>query len=422
MKNKTGTEERLDTIDVLFSDTHSQIRLNNCPELASVIKRVCPGWPFEIANYNPFNSDPFLSVNHTPKGYQLSSVFMTQPKVYKNAVDAVCAMIVELAWATLRDNPEWLCLHCAAVEFAGRLVIFPNARRAGKSTISTLLGLRGHKVFTDDFLALDVSARGEIHGLSSGISTRMRMPWPDCFSNTLMRELNDSNRDFNKQYSYHSRQNTMPVPRGTRSAIGAVVLLERRDECELTLSRIKTEKTLQTIILQNFARATNSANILDVLYALVSQVPCYELSYENAQTAVLKLEEVFQGWTEKEPLFQSDQFGTRDEPILGNTAVENSQRIHLDQVFTKNSDVVAYSVGDQQFLATPNGKSIFQLDGISTGVWNALDDPTTPEDIIDLFCYAFPDQTKSTIEGDIVELLMKFEKNGMIMREIGTEK
>ena len=405
----------LDFVDVLFSDIHSHIRLHSCWDLLPLIEEICPKWLFKTSSDNSFNGEPFLSVTKTSKCYTLSSNFMSKHQTYKNGVDTVCALIVELAWASLRDNPEWLCLHCGAVEFEGRLVVFPNARRAGKSTITTLLGLRGYKVFTDDFLAIEVSAKGAIHGISSGISTRMRKPWPICFSPEVSGKLDQTERVSSKQYSYHSKSNNMPIDRGARLSIGAIVLLERDDENELDLSFVKIEKTLKTIILQNFARATNSANILEVLYALVSQVSCYELKYSNAEDAISKLEEVFQAWDKQEPCLISDTFGTRMDPDFSDPNVPQLPK--SNQSIKRNNDVVEYSVGEIRFLATPNGNSIFQLDEVSTGVWNALRDPITQDDIIDLFCYVFPDELRSTISADIAKLIVDFAKNGMIIRE-----
>jgi hypothetical protein len=409
-------------IDIVFSDTACQIRLRNCEPLLTTITEICHGWPYEIfANGFP-SSQPFLLLERSADRYHLSSDELDKTKSFTDPVDAVCSMIVELAWASLRNNPDWLCIHCAAVEIAGRLVVFPNARRAGKSTISTLLGLKGYKVFTDDFLAVEVSQQNVIHGISSGISTRMRKPWPSSFSTSNISRLNQSMNVTSKQYSYHNKNNNMPIPRGARCPIGAIVLLERNDDIALEIAPAKLEKTLRTIILQNFARANNSANILEVLYCLVSQVSCYELKYSNAEDAILLLESEFKRWEKEEPRVLSNQFNSREAPNLDGPSYEVLAAVNKSHYFHKNSDVVEYSVGEIRFLATPNGKSIFQLDEISTSVWNALSKPIRPNDIIELFCYAFPDQERSTIETDIGKLLQKFANNEMIVEECHAEK
>ena len=422
MKDVQESSDLNDVTDIHFLDTQNSIRLNSCPELTAVIDRICPKWPYKSDSKGSLGGEPFLTISRVRKGFRLSSKFMTKSQNYNNAVDTVCALIVELAWATLRDNTDWLCLHCAAVQFSGRLVIFPNARRAGKSTIATLLGLQGYKVFTDDFLAVEVSKKGEIHGISSGITTRMRTPWPDSFSPEVIRNLDGSKCDFNRQYSYHYKHEAMPVQRGERCSIGAIVLLERSDENKLEMQPINAEKTLQTIILQNFSRATNSANILEVLYSLVCQVSCYELKYSNAETAIIKLEETFQNWNTIEPQLVSETYGTRDDPNIEDTETHKLKALNSNQIVEKNNGIVEYSVGDVRFLATPNGRSIFQMDEVSTGVWNALNEPTTPADIIDLFCYVFPDQDKKIIESDINKLLQELEKNEMIVRKCDSKK
>jgi hypothetical protein len=420
VKDIEQTDQATDITDILFMDTLHPIRLNGAPELLDVINEICPEWPFNASTLNSSKADPFLTITATPNGYHLSSAHMPKPLVIKNGIDAVCAMIVELAWASLRSNPEWLCLHCAAVEFSGRLVLFPNARRAGKSTLATLLGIKGHRVFTDDFLALEVTDKGAIQGISTGTAPRMRTPWPQDFSTNTLEQLEQSKRVNSNQYSYHNTIGTMPTQRGNRLPIGAIVLLDRQDEHAIELVHSPIEQTLQTLILQNFARATNAANILDVLYALVSQVHCFELKYSNAEDAIAHLEETFQNWEDPEPTVYSKDFGDRNDPEFGKSNTAYTQDIIPNQPIAQNSAAVEYQIGDVRFLATPNGKSIFKLDEISNAVWNALGEPITPDDLVDLFCYAFPDQAKSTIQTDVFKLLGDFARNEMTIRDCDT--
>ncbi len=50
-----------------------------------------------------------------------------------------------------------LVMHAAAVAIGGRSVLFTGPSKAGKSTLSATLGLRGHQVLADDFLGIDPS-------------------------------------------------------------------------------------------------------------------------------------------------------------------------------------------------------------------------------------------------------------------------
>ena len=67
-------------------------------------------------------------------------------------VDAACSFIVDLIRAYIAAAPSLLCLHGAAAEFAGRLVVFPTPYRSGKSTLTAYLAAAGVRVYADDIL------------------------------------------------------------------------------------------------------------------------------------------------------------------------------------------------------------------------------------------------------------------------------
>ena len=59
---------------------------------------------------------------------------------------------------------------------AGRLVVFPNVRRAGKSTLSAAPARAGHRVFSDDVVPFSVPAAAPARGLAMEIAPRLLLP------------------------------------------------------------------------------------------------------------------------------------------------------------------------------------------------------------------------------------------------------
>lgn len=135
------------TVLLRFTGTAAPVELSGCPELRGYIRSILPHWPAEESRAREGCVPPFLTIDKADGKYRLSSVFMEREKSYRDLVDAVCSLVVELAWASLRSNPDWLCVHGAAVEFDGRLVLFPSARKAGKSTLTACLAAARNQIF-----------------------------------------------------------------------------------------------------------------------------------------------------------------------------------------------------------------------------------------------------------------------------------
>ncbi len=96
-----------------------------------VSSAVLRGWRFPEFPCSP--PPAIITIRKTAKGYTLDSPWRPSPAHYRDRVDAVCAFIVDLIRAFVDEDRSLLCLHSAAAEFAGKLVVFPNAYRTGKS-------------------------------------------------------------------------------------------------------------------------------------------------------------------------------------------------------------------------------------------------------------------------------------------------
>ena len=83
---------------VLFEDTAMLIALSNCSDLIALLPDIFPRWPFNIIAMDADGVEPFLTITKNTSGYCLSSQFMDKPKTYKDVLDTICTMLVEIAW------------------------------------------------------------------------------------------------------------------------------------------------------------------------------------------------------------------------------------------------------------------------------------------------------------------------------------
>jgi len=58
---------------------------------------------------------------------------------HTDKIDAICDLAANLVRAYIGGNAELLCLHGAAANFVGKLVVFPSKCRAGKSVFLPVL-------------------------------------------------------------------------------------------------------------------------------------------------------------------------------------------------------------------------------------------------------------------------------------------
>ncbi|MEM7464283.1 MAG: PqqD family protein [Pseudomonadota bacterium] len=409
-----STEKLSDDAWIRLADMDKPLALIGCDELLAHFTSILCAWPHETGPGLPQGESPFLFVERRGCNYSMHLELTNQSKIFSDPVDLVCAAIVEIAWETLRCNPDWLCLHCAAVEKNGRLIIFPNMRRAGKTTLTTALGLRGLNVYTDDFMALTVQNDGQVLGMASGIATRMRLPWPRNISGAFKIGLSSSELVRGARYSYHAVSRNMPVRRGHRSPVGAVVILDFENDRKAELLPINRAEALRATITQNFSRAGNSGRILQILYFLICNLKTFRLRYSDTEEAADLIENHFGSWETPLPKEPALKPGLASHIAPDFTMNQNRLRLPTGKQFVRSPDVVEYELDDTRFLADGKGYGIYKLDQLSGAAWNVLETPATADEIIELFQQAFPDQPVDRIACDVQKLLRGLLRNRLI--------
>ncbi len=393
-----------------FSGLSASVRLDVDQRLLNALPVVFAHWKFSVSN--EMMDAPFVSICLGDDGYTIDSPFMDNAKNYQDPVDTLCCLVVELAWEHLRADPSLLCLHGAAVEIDGRLVVFPNSRKAGKSTLSLALLAAGHKLYTDDFLPLCVNDGGEVLGMSHGISPRIRLPVAKQIGATAMAYVKHRTSLSNRRYRF-VKPLTHEIARFKETApIGALIILEKHAGCKLALEEIGQSDAMKSLIIQNFSREMNAGGILETLAAIVRGVPSFKLHYEEVEPAVELLSNRLGNWkTGPDKVFVSSRAIRSAAPA----GVPNAEFSGLESEPMVQASGTKIEVFKQDYyLAAPNGREIHKLNKVAGIIWKFLEQPTSASELVALLSVIFPEQAKAEITKDVYSALCKFVSSGLV--------
>jgi hypothetical protein len=346
--------------------------------------------------------------------YAFTSPFIEKKDSYRDALNAICAIVAELAWQRLREEPSLLCIHGAAADFGGRLVVFPATRKAGKSTLTVAMAAAGIRIYTDDFLPVSVEEDGTIQGISCGISPRLRLPLPAQIGKNATAYMARRPLYSNRQYTYVQPSKNESAQFGDALPLGGIVFLERADGAAAEMSKISKAQALKTLIYQNFSRSGHAADILAMLEFVASNLPTYLLRYDHAEPAVAMLKAQFAQWESPAPHYFPKARLTNEaaqglKPFDRYKDVSSGQFEHADGVHVVSSD-------GQQFLTGRNGQSIHYLNEGAALIWQILEEPTSVDEAVEILCAAFPEQPAAQIEKDVLRCFKDFGKNGLLRK------
>jgi hypothetical protein len=71
----------------------------------------------------------------------------------------------------------------------------------------------------------------------------------------------------------------------------------------------------------------------------------------------------------------------------------------------RRPDIAVTALDDSTFLVDPRTQAIFHLDTLGGGVWSALAEPASRDELVALLADAFPDTPRETIARDLDALL-----------------
>jgi len=392
---------------VIFDDLSKPVRLLNCEELYKFLPSVLPGWSFIVAPDN--SQSPIISLTQAANSYVLEGDLLPEPLTRNDMVDAICALVAELIRAYVHQDDRLLCLHGAAAEFAGKLVIFPSQYRAGKSILSACLAAAGVPLFCDDVLPI---SRTESRGIAPGLALRLRRPLPDNLTADSLRFIEAHNYLQGEHYMYLNLDDSLMASRGEALPIGAFVLLEREAGTTTMLEDVSEAEILRQVIWQNFAREAEAQKILDALSRLVAESQCFRLRYDRAEDAAWLLQQEFNSWTEVSPGADPGKV----LPFKSNTADRGLAPGHYRQ----RPEISIVEVDNQSFLADRQGAAIHHLNSTGSSVWTLLAEPMTLDEVTGILITAFPDLEREQVRCDIDALVSELTRKNLL--EFGGEQ
>ncbi|WP_204113558.1 PqqD family peptide modification chaperone [Shimia biformata] len=377
---------------VRFQSTDGPVAFHDTAQVVELLPEVFPHWPFYHEKQT--TERPCLEVSRKEGKFLIASPTMDRPKVASNTLNAACTLLAELAWARIRHEPDLLCFHGAAIEFDGALALFPNKRRAGKSTLTACLSAKGHRVFTDDYLPLRSDHEGRMAGVANGAQPRLRLPIPEDFSSRLKQWLAQHKGPSNRQYQYLNLDTAQLARHGESLPVASIVLLDRTEQATSPrLEPVETPEVLRRLIFQNFSRSMNPARILAMICELAESANCLCLTYSNAEEAAeyLTCKGTALG---KEKKLQKKH---RSLPEAKEAVFAVKKTRLQDTAYVQNPSVFLRRYGDDVFLATPDGPGMHHFDGVTNGIWGLLSEPVTQEDVCQVLSAAFPDEPRDQI-------------------------
>jgi hypothetical protein len=387
------------------------ISLHNCDEIVAPLSAVLGSWQFRIlGDRTACETAAVISVFRGSRSYEISSPWLDEPIVEQTEVGAVFSLTAELARAFAEERPGLLCLHCAAVETDGRLILFPNGENAGKSTLATSLAARGLRLFADDVLAVSETSQ---RGISLGIAPRLRLPLPQSAGISFHDFVESHRGPFDKEFLYLALPAAQSAQHGQTAPLGATVLLDRRRSAPVKLTPLERGRALRQLIIQNFSVGGTSVTTIDRLYSMIERGACYAFTYSNLDGAADFLSDRFSAahapWRDD----AMDQIKKKGGSEITVEVAYDSNRSWSAE-FTQVPDVTLRAVDNDIFLVNSDDAAVFHLNAVAASLWHMLERPTTLATATDAVRKAFPGADARRVKRDVRSVFDALQQGRLI--------
>jgi hypothetical protein len=385
------------------------ISLHDCEEMISPLSSVLGSWRFRVFELPDGQGSALISVRRSQRSYHVVSPWLREPVIEHSVVGAVFSLAAELACAFAEDRSGLICLHCAAVEADGRLILFPDSENAGKSTLAAGLVARGLRLFADDVLAV---SEVDQHGIALGIAPRLRLPLPRS-SGARFRSFVERHQGLcDNEFLYLDLDRSKLAQHGQTCPIGATVLLDRRRSASPALAPLQKGRALRQLIVQNFAPDGTSLTTIDRLFSIIETGACFSFTYSNLQDAIDFLSNRFSAT--RAP-WLDDPLKHIQEVKAGEIAIEVAQNHQpWSAQFTQVPGVAIRAVDNDIFLVNSDAAAVFHLNAVAASLWQMLEQPTTLATATDAVQKAFPAVDPGKIKRDVRNVFDALRKEGLI--------
>jgi hypothetical protein len=396
--------------DIVFQGLGAPLRLDNAAAVLRLMPQIATGWPYLVQDADP-TRPPFFTISAKPEAVRFLCQNHVEPVAPRqfDAVNAACDAIAALAQALAAEDDRLLCLHAAGVVIAGQLVVFPNLRRAGKSTLSAALAKAGHRVFSDDVLPLLLSGNAPVRGLAMGIAPRLRLPLPDAVGPEFRDWVAAAPGPQNRQYKYLALPG-QPA-HGELLPIAAFVILDRQDAAVAArLDPVPPDVAMDALLHQNFTRDRHSGDVLQVIADLLAACPVVQLTYFDLPGAVDSLGAAFARPSAEHPATVPMPI-TQFRPLR---VASPTAALVPGAPIRQRPDTVARDIGDVLYLADPEGRAIHRMAPLAAAIWDLLETPATMGEIERFLYQAFPATDPARIAADLSDLLASLVTWGLV--------
>ncbi len=391
-----------------FTNLTRPVLLNEMTGLPAEFDSIFRHWPCREASGSA--AEPLIRIKPAGDGYSLSAPWLEEWLYYADIVNLGCGLAVHVNHAILLEHRNLLCLHAAAVEIGGKLVILPNIYHAGKSLLTVCLAAAGARVFSDDIVPID---RNSNHGVAIGLSPRLRLPLPETVGERSLRYIARNEGARNRQYLYLDLPEEDQASCGVHAPVGGFVLLDRIEGAPAALEPVGDGETLKQLFLRNFARPMPPVESLDYLHGFVAQSACYRLTYSVGDEAADLLMARFRDHAALPP-----DAGAGFGVAMGTPPTQPARSAgHVRRA----PGIGARAVGTDMFLSDPSGEEVYHLNLVGAGLWRLLDGTCSLDEAKSVLCEAFPDVSQTGIGEDVDRLVFELLGQGLLV-EPGTAR
>lgn len=391
----------LDPVYLYFKGLSKPLHLIGCEHLTEEFSVLFPEWLYSSGSHH---NNPIITIKFERGIYHLSTSWTQGIKKYTEKVDVLCTLMAKLAKASSFSNLDALYLHAASTVINGRLIVFPNQYRAGKSFLTVCLTAHGFRYFSDDVTPVTLD---QCKGRSLGFAPRLRLPIPASTDKKSRRFIESCTALRGKRYAYLAIERDLRVPRNDLLDIGAFVLLNRQEGIHAHLEELPAAAVFKQLIKQNFAREIDGTRILSTLSKTISKATCIKIYYDRADDAIKLLQEHFSHW--------SHQSTEAVQLIPRSSSLENkASEILPTDSFIQNNRTQKIRIEGESFLTSPDGKAIYHLNLIGSVIWDLLAEPITKNTVVSTLTTAFPQVEESTIEKDVSKIFKNFRLKNLI--------
>ena len=361
-----------------------------------------PNWPFEISENS--TQKPFAAIAWLDGRYHFDSDFADEPSLHTTLVNGVCDIIAHAARQRTVEQPDDLCLHAAAVEIGGGLVVFPALRRAGKSVMTAALAARGYSVFGDDVLPVSAVPGAPFLGQATGAAIRLRRPLPDNLPDWLYGFAKSEVGPNNRQYAYVGGRQV--APNGTTAPLRALIRLEYATDGATVLSPMPKTEMLKSLFKQNFGRGATADRILTALFTLANTLPSYHLRYADLDAAISLISEAFEN--ESVPVVNMP-------PVPDARQSENREEsYHSDLPLRQHPEANLIHLENEAFAVSADQFNVMHFDEGTLRLWALFEQPTSEIDVVEILQAAFPDVAPERLQADAERVVRKFWRTGLV--------